>query len=76
MIGASSEDTLEVFRLIVGRDEAEYEANGTISEYLIERAAMHGNKLGREKKKVKDFDIVEDQYSGDWILIYYCERYF
>ena len=52
MIGASSEDTLEVFRLIVGRDEAEYEANGTISEYLIERAAFHGNKLGREKKKI------------------------
>ena len=72
MRGLSSEDTLEVFRLIVGRDEAD----GTISEYLIERAAMHGNKLGREKKRIKDFDIVEDQYSGDWILIYYCERYF
>ena len=71
-----SEETLELFRLIIGRDEAEYEANDTISEYLIERAAYHGNQLGRQKKKVKEFDIVEDQYSGDWILLYYCERCF
>ena len=70
------EETLELFRLIVARDEAEYEANGTISEYLIERAAYYGNRLGRQKKKVKEFDIVEDQQSGDWILLYYCERYF
>ena len=47
------EETLEVYRLIVGRDEAEYEATGRISEYLMERAARHGNKLGMEKKKVK-----------------------
>lgn len=70
------EETLELFRLIIGRDEAEYEANDTISEYLIERAAYYGNRLGRQKKKVKEFDIVEDQYSGDWILLYYCERCF
>lgn len=65
-----------MFRLIIGRDEAEFEANGTISEYLIERGALYGNKLGRQKKKVKEFDIVEDQFSGDWVLLYYCERCF
>ena len=73
---SSNEETLEVFRLIIGRDEAEFEANGTISEYLIERGAFYGNKLGRQKKKVKEFDIVEDQFSGDWVLLYYCERCF
>tara|TARA_R110002110_G_scaffold412985_1_gene639789 strand:- start:1656 stop:1883 length:228 start_codon:yes stop_codon:yes gene_type:complete len=73
---SSNEETLEVFRLIIGRDEAEFEANGTISEYLIERGALYGNKLGRQKKKVKEFDIVEDQFSGDWVLLYYCERCF
>jgi hypothetical protein len=71
-----SEDTLEVHRLVVGRDEAEYEATGKISEYLMRRAAHHGNKLGIGKKKVKEFEIVEDPHSGDWILFYYCERYF
>ena len=70
------EETLEVYRLIVGRDEAEYEATGRISEYLMGRAARHGNKLGMEKKKVKQFEVVEDPQSGDWILFYYCERYF
>jgi len=71
-----NEDTLEIFQLIVARDEAECEASSTISEYLMERAAYYGNKLGREKKKIKDFDIVEDQYSGDWRLVFYCERCF
>ena len=70
------EETLEVYRLIVGRDDAEYEATGRVSEYLMERAARHGNKLGMEKKKVKQFEMVEDPHSGDWILFYYCERYF
>jgi hypothetical protein len=68
------EETLEVHRLVIGRDEAELEAQGTISEYLIERATFFGNKLGRNKKHVKDFDIVEDPLSGGWIVICMCER--
>ena len=72
----SGDETLEVHRLIIGKDEAEYEANGTVSGYLIERAAYHGNKLGRQNKRVKEFDMVEDQHSGGWIMIYYCERCF
>jgi hypothetical protein len=70
----NNDETLEVHRLVISRDEAEYEASGTISEYLIRRAAMHGNKLARNKKKIKDCEIIEDPLSGDWILICYCER--
>ena len=70
------ENTLEIYQLIVGRDEAECEATGTISEYLMERAAYYGNKLGLQRMKVREFDVVEDQYSGDWKLVYYCERHF
>jgi hypothetical protein len=70
-----SEHTLELNRLIVGRDEAEYEADGTISEYLIRRAALYANRLGSGGKKIKEFDIVEDAISGDWVLMFYCERY-
>ncbi len=68
------ESTLEVFRLVVGSDEAEAEAEGSISEYLMERGALYGNKLGRENKKVKEFDVVKDPLSGGWILIFMCER--
>ena len=52
----SSEHTLELNRLIVGRDEAEYEAEGTISEYLTRRAALYANRLGNGGKKIKEFD--------------------
>ena len=68
------EHTLEVYRLIIGSDEAEAEAEGSISEYLLERGVFHANKLGREHKKVKEFDIVKDALSGGWILIFMCER--
>ena len=70
------ENTLEVFRLVVGPDVVEAEAEGSISEYLIERGALYGNKLGREKKKVKEFDVVKDPLSGGWVLIFMCERYY
>mgnify|MGYP003628777266 FL=1 len=70
------ENTLEVYRLIIGSDEAEAEAHGSISEYLLERGVFHANKLGRERKKVKEFDIVKDPMSGGWILIFMCERYY
>ncbi len=70
------EGTLEVFRLVVGPDEVEAEAEGSITEYLIERGALYGKKLGREKKKVKEFDVVKDPLSGGWVLIFMCERYY
>jgi hypothetical protein len=70
----NDEETLEIYRLIIGRDEAEHEALGTISEYLIERAAFFANKLGRNKKMVKEFDVVEDPMSGGWIIVCMCER--
>ena len=69
------ETTLEIHKLIIGPDEAEAEALETISEYLIERAAFHGNKLGRDHKKVKHFDIVKDAMSGGWVLVFMCERW-
>ena len=70
------EVTLEMYKLIIGADEAEFEATDTISEYLIERAAFYGNQLGRQHKRVKEFDIVKDAMSGDWILIFMCDRWF
>lgn len=70
------EHTLEVYRLIIGSDEAEAEAEGSISEYLLERGVFHANKLGREHKRVKEFDIVKDPISEGWILIFMCERYY
>ena len=70
----NDEETLEIYRLIIGRDEDEHEALGTISEYLIERAAFFANKLGRNKKMVKEFDVVEDPMSGGWIIVCMCER--
>jgi len=73
---SDSEVTLEMYKLIIGPDEVECESSSTISEYLIERAAFHGNKLGRQHKLVKEFDIVKDPMSGGWILIFMCERWF
>jgi len=37
------EHTLEVYRLIIGSDEAEAEAEGSISEYLLERKEVSPN---------------------------------
>ena len=68
------EHTLELFRLVIGKDEAEYEAQGTISEYLIERSAMFANQLGRANKKIKEVSIIKDHLSEDWVLMCYCER--
>jgi hypothetical protein len=67
-------DTLEYHRLIVGNDEAEYEATTTISEYIAMRAAKHANKLGLGRKVVKDFEIIKDAFSEDWVIVYGCER--
>ena len=68
--------TLEIYKLIIGPDEIESGVTDTISEYLIERAAFYGNKLGKQHKLVKEFDIVKDPMSGGWILIFMCERWF
>ena len=72
----SDEVTLEMYKLIIGPDEIETEADDTISEYLIERAAFHGNQLGCQRRKVKEFDVVKDAMSGGYILIFMCERWF
>ena len=58
----SKEHTLELNRLVVGRDEAEYEADGTIGEYLAKRAAFYANRLGNGGQKVKEFDIKHLDY--------------
>jgi len=73
-MSTQDESTLEVYKLIIGADEAEAEASESISEYLLERGVFHANKLGRQHKKVKEFDIVKDPLSGGWILIFMCER--
>ena len=70
------EETLEIFKLIIGPDEVEIEAEDSISEYLIERGVFHANRLGLQRKKVKEFDIVKDHMSNGWILVFMCERYF
>jgi len=72
----SDEETLEMYKLIIGPDEIETEAEDTISEYLIERAAFHANKLGCQHRKVKEFDVVKDPMSGGYILVFMCERWF
>ena len=73
---SNDEVTLEIYKLIIGPDEVEYEPSDTISEYLIERAAFYGNQLGRQHKRVKEFDIVKDAMSGGWVLIFMCDRWF
>ena len=70
------EQTLEIHKLIVGETEIEAESSGTISEYLIERAAFKANQLGRNRYKLKQFDIVQDAMSQGWVLVFMCERWF
>ena len=47
----SSEDTLEIYRLIVGAEEIEFEADDSVSGYLIERAAKYGKQAWSTKEK-------------------------
>jgi len=75
-MSTQEEQTLEVYKLIIGPDEADFEAEGSISEYLLERGVFYANKLGREHKKVIEFDIVKDPVSEGWILIFMCERWY
>tara|TARA_R110000824_G_scaffold107651_3_gene254080 strand:+ start:3193 stop:3414 length:222 start_codon:yes stop_codon:yes gene_type:complete len=70
------EITLEMHKLIIGPEEIENDATDTISEYLVERAAFHGNQLGRQHKRVREFDIVKDPMSNGWVLIFMCDRWF
>ena len=37
---------------------------------------IYGNRLGKDHKIVKEFDIVKDPYSEGWVLIFMCERWF
>jgi len=72
----SEDETLEMYKLIIGPDEIEEEATDSVTEYLVERAAFYGNRLGCQHKKVKEFDIVKDPMSGGYILVFMCERWF
>ncbi len=70
----SEEITLENYRLIIGPEEIELEAESSVSDYIIERASRFANKLGLQGKKVQEFDIVKDPLSEGWIVICMCER--
>ena len=70
------EDTLEIYKLIVGLDEVESEAQDSISEYLMTRGVLYANRLGLDRKKVKEFDIVKDPLSQGWVLVFMCERWY
>ena len=68
--------TLEMHKLVVPEEEIESEATASVSEYLIRRAAFHGNRLGRDHKLVRDFHVVKDPLSGCWVMSFMCERWF
>ena len=70
------DDTLKVFNLIISNDEMEYEANNSVTDYLIKRASEYANRLGRQRYKIKDSGYIVDPLSSDHRLIYYCERDF
>ena len=72
----SDDNTLEIHKLVIGADEIEVEAKETVSEYLIERAAFHANKLGRNKHRLRQFDVVKDSWSSGWVLVFMTERWF
>jgi ribose 5-phosphate isomerase RpiB len=66
-------DTLEMFKLVIGADEIEAEAQDTVTEYLTERAVEYSNRLGIQYKRVRDFDMVKDPLSDGYVLIFMCE---
>jgi len=70
------EITLEILKLIIGPDEIESSGAETVSDYLIERAAFYGNKLGQQHKKIKEFKLIRDPMSGGYVLVFMCERWF
>jgi hypothetical protein len=70
----SEEITLESYRLIIGPEDIELEAEGSVSEYITERASRFTNKLGLQGKIVIEFDVVKDPLSEGWIIICMCER--
>lgn len=71
-----SEETLEIYKLIIDPLEIEAEAKASVSSYLMQRAAFYANRLGMQRKKIKEFDIKKDPISGCWVLIFMCERWF
>jgi hypothetical protein len=72
----NDDDTLEIYKLIISVDEVESEAKESISSYLMGRAATYGNNLGFSKMKVRDFSMVQDGWSRDYILTFSCHRSF
>ena len=70
------EETTEIMKLIIANDEAEAEAEGSITEYLMQRAATHGNRLGLQKRKVLSFAIAHDSLSKDYTLVFEVRRWF
>jgi len=67
------EITLELHKLIISSDEVEAESDGRISAYLMERSARYGNQLGRMRKKLINFEMIQDLFSSDYILVFECE---
>ena len=50
-----TEDTLELYKLVIANDEVEYEAEGSITTYVLNRAVAYANRLGRQKFQIKEF---------------------
>ena len=69
-----TEDTLELYKLVIANDEVEYEAEGSITTYVLNRAVEYANRLGRQKFQIKESDYYIDNYTGDHHLLFYCER--
>jgi hypothetical protein len=70
----NTEETLELYKLVIANDEVEYEAEGSITTYVVGRAAEYANRLGRKKFQIKESDYYVDDYTGDHHLLFYCER--
>ena len=72
----TNDDTLEMHKLILSKDEVEAEATDTITSYLMDCAVKHANKLGRTNRlKVVHFDMKQDLFSKDYVFMFQCERY-
>tara|TARA_Y100000310_G_C20682151_1_gene816631 strand:+ start:900 stop:1127 length:228 start_codon:yes stop_codon:yes gene_type:complete len=70
----NDEDTLELYQLIISNDEVEFEADNSITNYLLKRSAEYANKLGRMRFRIKNMVYHVDAMSGDHVFIFSCER--
>lgn len=71
---STSEDTLKIYRLVIANDEVEYEAEKSVTEYLLKRSSEYANRLGKRNYVLRDFGYTTDPISGDHLFTYYCER--